>query len=64
MLQVKASVAALILVGAVAGSAIATNIVTKYSLAVSCVSQEQSQVQPRNSLPIGPPVPVGNGEKF
>lgn len=64
MLQIKMSVAVLILIGAISGSAIVAHVATKYSLSVTCAPQAQTQAQPRNSLPIGPPVPVGNGEKF
>lgn len=51
MLQVKTSVAILILVSSIAGSAAITHIVTRYSVSVSCATAEPA---PLGRLPIGP----------
>lgn len=62
MLQIKMSVALLILGGAIASSAVITHIVTRYSLNVTCTAA--APVEPARTLPVGPMLNSRDGEAF
>lgn len=62
MLQLKTSVAALILFGAVAGSAVIAHVVTRYSVEVTCPAPAASAQQ--SEFFKSRPVPLGDGERF
>lgn len=62
MLQLKTSVAILILFGAVAGSAVIAHVVTRYSVQVTCPAPASSAQQ--SEFFKARPVPLGDGERF
>lgn len=62
MIQVKMYVAILILVSSIAGSAVITHIVTRYSVSVSCATAEPAA--PTRRFPVGPTVNSNDGKAF
>ncbi|MBP2297108.1 hypothetical protein [Azospirillum rugosum] len=62
MIQIKASVALLIIAGSIVGSAVITHIVTRYSLNVICAAV--APAEPARTLPVGPMLNSRDGEAF
>lgn len=65
MLTLKASVAALILVCAVAATAGATYVATKATVTVSCPAIPPTPAPSSNrGIPLGNPLPLNQGKKW